>query len=141
MATPRLDDYVAAFELGVFMKPMSGVCQLVTRAQTDQRCIFGMQMDGGVKQRHLLQGFANHPEQHFRFHGNGLPDDLTCQLNTQGQQVVGNCLVEFCNVPLKVFQGQRQSRGFLAASWMACWFLRRRLSALLSIAAMRFCSG
>ena len=114
MAATRFDDHVAALEFRVFMYPVPGMGQLVTGTQTRKRCVFGMQMNGGVQQGQLLQGFADHSQQHFRFHVDRLADNLSSYLNAQGQQIVGYRLIELRDASLKILQGLRQKQGLLA---------------------------
>ena len=47
-------------------------------------------------------------------HGNGLPNNLASDFDAQGQQVVGNDLIEFHDALFKFLQSLRQAQGFLA---------------------------
>ena len=114
MAAAGFDDDVAALELGVFVNPVSGVGELVARAQANQRSIFRMKVDGGVKQRQLFQRFADDSQHHFRFGGDHLAHYLAGDFDAQGEQVVGNVLIECRDALLKLVHGLRQAQGFFA---------------------------
>ena len=72
-------------------------------------------MNGGVQQRQLFQGFADHSQHNFRLYGNRLANNLSRYLNAKGQQIISDRLIELRDAALKILKDFRQKQSLLAS--------------------------
>jgi hypothetical protein len=101
MGPAGVDNYITAFEMHVFQDAVAGACQMLAGVGTHQSGIIGVEVNHGVLQGQLRQGFAYNIQNHQRLCRDCLVTDLAGDFEGESEEIISHGLLELGNACLK----------------------------------------